>query len=95
MREVFLSSPMVLMFALYVTAMLLIALMPGTSDREGPAERGARRPPTGRDDLSLPAPRFQRWQGRHELLPVREVMASCAAEYAARFSVATERARKG
>jgi hypothetical protein len=94
MQEIFLSSPMILIFVLYVAALLLIALAPGTSDPEGRAAPVARRPPPSGGDLSLPAPRLMGWKGYRELLPVRELKASCAAEYAARFSAAIERARK-
>jgi hypothetical protein len=94
MQEIFLSSPVIHVFVLYVAALLLVIVWPRQSDPPGRAERGARPPTPGGHDPSLPVRRFI-WGTRYrEVLPVRQLTAACSAEYAARFSAAVERARK-
>jgi hypothetical protein len=102
MADILLSSPLVWLYLLYVTALVIAYFCAGHPNPSGREEdrrrcwsgRGIRRPLTlGDGGPALPAWRFRRETEGRELLPVRELAASCSADYAARFAQAVKQVR--
>jgi hypothetical protein len=102
MRDILLSNPLIQLYLLYVAALSIAFFWPRPSKPPGQKEGGGgcrperdvRHPRTsGEADPGLPACRF-RWEtAGYYLLPVRELAASCSAEYAARFAPAIRQIR--
>ena len=102
MADLLLSSPMVWLYLLHVAALVIAALLCGPPQPFG-SGRGpqavlvrAGHPPSpnvGGRRPGLPAWRFRREREGRELLPVRELAASCSLDYAVRFAQAIKQIR--
>jgi hypothetical protein len=93
MRDVLLSSPLVVGYVLYIAALLVVIFWsgrPNSPERGGSAHRSGMR---GNGDRNYPARRFIWAQAGRMLLPVQELKASCSAEYSALFATAIKRIR--
>jgi hypothetical protein len=101
MVDILHSNPLIQLYFLYVAALAIAFFWPRPSKPPvskraagGAGPNGDPSPPDVRGGRpALPSSRLRWDSAAYCLLPVRELTASCSAEYAARFAQATKRIR--
>jgi hypothetical protein len=80
LKDILLSNPLVLLYSLYVAALLVVSLWPR---RSTPPPAESQKPPL----------RFERDSRGHGERALQDLEASCVSEYSSRFSGAIKRIR--